>query len=163
MRNKLGKIIDIPQKQPSNSNAHFWNHLYIALDDSKARQTRFVLYQPLFKFACEGGRSLFIIHYQQMFYRTGKLRRFNQHAIACEAIMTVRWQVFEDAYLDATLLPTRTAIRSKGIKTWPPSQVKLPSLHIAKSLPFPICTLKNIEVVRAWEWDYGVHTPTARA
>ena len=28
---RLGKILDVPHKQPCNSNAHFWNHLYIAL------------------------------------------------------------------------------------------------------------------------------------
>ena len=55
-------------------------------DDSKARQTRFIVsHQPLFKFVCEW---VVIIHYQQMFYRTGKLQHFNWHVIACKAIMT---------------------------------------------------------------------------
>ena len=98
-------------------------------DDSKAKQTRFIAsYQPLSKFACEWA-ALFIIHYQQTLYRTGKLWHFNQHVIGCKAIMTDEAAGFRGCRYSFTY----TYCNSTGIKNWPQPQVNLPSWDMAKS------------------------------
>ena len=101
------------------------------------------------------GRSLFIIHYQQLLYRTGKLRRFNWHVIACKATMTDEAAGFRGCRHSFTF----KCCNSTGIKNWPQPQVNLPSWHIAKSPRASLPYLYTEYKVRAREWDCGVHTP----
>ena len=123
----LGKILDVPQKQPCNINA-LLKPFVCSSDDSKAKQTRFIgSYQPLTKFACEWA-ALFIIHYQQMLYRTGKLWHFNQHVIGCKAIMTD-----VAGFRGCRYSFTYTYCNNTGIKNWPQPQVNLPSWDMVKS------------------------------
>ena len=85
------------------------------------------------------GLSLFIIHYQQLLYRTGKLQCFNWHVIACKATMTDEAAGFKDA---ATLLPTHAAIVQVSKTDLNPRLTYLHgTLQNLPWLPFPICTL----------------------